>query len=203
VARRLPDSFPYAGNSELRKRPDEVGTTGSRFDLLVDTGDLTVLADVEGPALGVGARVGEYPESLGDRLVGVTQDRVVELQRFGKLAVGLRVVGAGCKVEDVERFEFLAAVPQRLAFQRSATGKGLGKPGDDDGLLTDEIGRSIFFSVGAPHFEGGGLVSDTKRLGAHETSCQCENACEYQSDAHNRPPSRDATSGSRLSDAVL
>lgn len=71
--------------------------------------------------------------------VGVTQDRIVELQRFGECCVLLDRIAACCEVSDVVLTQGLTARTERFAFGRSATGEGFRVPRDHNGLFAFEL----------------------------------------------------------------
>ena len=66
---------------------------------------------------------------------GVAEDGIVRLDMLGELLVRLGIVDAGGEVDDVgEGPDGVAALTERLALGRSATGERFGEPGDDDRL---------------------------------------------------------------------
>ena len=102
-----------------------------RLHLAVDKEDAAVLADVEGVTVGE-PLLHEDAVGLGRLLRGVAEDRVVEAERFGELAVGLGVIAGGGEVGDVEGPDLGAAGTQRLALGGSPAGERLREPGDDE-----------------------------------------------------------------------
>ena len=112
----------------------------TRLDGFVDEEDLSILADVKGPARGKFAFAADHAVGLGRLASGVAQDWVIQFKRLSKLLVRLRGIATGRKIADVELADFVAARTERLALGRSAAGKGFGKPGDHDGLFSFEIG---------------------------------------------------------------
>ncbi len=106
------------------------------IDFLVDCQELAILADVEGPSTRQRTIVVDDAKHASDCLVRVAQDRVVQFQRFGKFAIGFRRIATGREIGDVELTQGGTALTERFALGRSATGKRLGKPGDDHRLLT-------------------------------------------------------------------
>lgn len=74
-------------------------------------------------------------------LVGIAEDRVVQIQRFGKLGVHLVRVTTGGEVGNIELSQSIAALTERLTLGRSATGKRLRIPSDHDNLFAFEIGQ--------------------------------------------------------------
>ena len=117
----------------------QIGTAGLGADLFVDARDLARLVDVERPALGIASARSQNTEGLGDGFPGIAQNGIVYLEFFGELLVGCRVVDTGGKVGDIVTLQLISAVTQRFAFQRSAPGESLRKPGDDNRLLSREL----------------------------------------------------------------
>jgi hypothetical protein len=103
----------------------------------IDEENPSIGADVEGVPGGVAG----LQDAVGLRrpLVGVAEDRIVEAQGLGELAIGVRVIDAGGEVGDLEIPDLRPARTERLAFRRSSAGERLGKPGDDDRLLPPEV----------------------------------------------------------------
>ena len=110
------------------------------IDFLVDCQELLLrcLASLERAAREVALEtiVVDDAKHASDCLVRVAQDRVVQFQRFGKFAIGFRRIATGREIGDVELTQGGTALTERFALGRSATGKRLGKPGDDHRLLT-------------------------------------------------------------------
>src|SRR5204862_7723757 len=95
----------------------DIGPVGGCLDglVLIDGEDLAVLADVKSDAVGhLPVRV-EDAQGSGQLALGIAENGIVNLQRFGKLLVELGSVGAGCEVRDVVFANGLAVVPERLA----------------------------------------------------------------------------------------
>ena len=104
--------------------------------------DLAVDADVERPARRDADRA-EDAVGVGRGLGGIGEEGVVGLDVLSELGVRLGVVDADGEVGDVERSNGFAALTERLAFDRSATGEGFGEPGDDDRLLALVLGERM------------------------------------------------------------
>ena len=102
------------------------------FNLLLDVQDLPVLADDERPAFRNASPFVDDAVFLRGLLRGVAQQRVVEFQLFGEFRVQLDGVAACTKVRDVEFLQGLAALTERLAFDRSPRCVGLRVPRYDD-----------------------------------------------------------------------
>ena len=121
----------------------------ARFDILVDRQDFSIFADVKRPAKRHLALGIDNPVSLGDFCAGIAQDRIVQLDGFGELRVFVRRIATGCEIGDIKFTDVVAARTERLAFRRSPTGEGLGKPGNHDRLFAFEIGKFIGLAVAA------------------------------------------------------
>lgn len=89
--------------AQLLQFQRDVGSVGSGLHLLVDVDDFSFVIDVVSPSTGKTAGT-KATECFGDFLVGVTQDRVVEVKTFRKVSVLFDGVAAGGEVCD---FEFL------------------------------------------------------------------------------------------------
>jgi len=72
--------------------------------------------------------------------VSVRQDWEAGGILFSKGFIVLKAINTRHEVGDVKLANFLVTVTQRLAFESSATGKGLGKERNDDELLVPEVG---------------------------------------------------------------
>ncbi len=104
--------------------------------------------DIEGPAPGQAAgRQG--PKGLAHLLVSVRQDWEAGAILFSKGFIVLKAVNTRHKVGDIKLAYFLVTVTQRLAFESSATGKGLWKERDDDELLVPEVGKRVVVTIAA------------------------------------------------------
>lgn len=130
----------------------DVGTVGGGLHGGVDKEDLSVLPDVDRGAAGHLAISLGNTIRLCDGCIGVTQDRIIELERLGKFRIGLEVVAARCEVGDIEFPDLIATLTERLAFGRSASGEGFRIPGHDHGLLALEVGERIGLAIAS--FQG-------------------------------------------------
>lgn len=111
----------------------------TRFDLLVDVGDLTVLANDVCPAFRDGTRPVNDSVGLGNVFSRIAENRVIEFQLFRKCRVLFNAVTAGCEVGNVEFTQGFAARTERQTLLCSSTGECFGIPGDDDRLLPLEV----------------------------------------------------------------
>ena len=118
-----------------------------RLHLFIDEENLSFRADVIGPTLRHRSALVNNAVSLCDFLSRIAEDGVVQLKRFGELLVQLGGVAAGGKVGNIERTKGVAALTERLALRRSATGKCLGKPRDHNRLLAPEIRQLVGLAV--------------------------------------------------------
>lgn len=141
---------------------------GAHF--LVDLFDDPLLVDVEGPAFGVGSSLVDDAVSLGGFFAGVAEDGIIEVERFGEFLVRFGGVDARGEIRDVERFQCLAVLTERLAFGRSAARERLGKPGDHDPFLALELRQLVGFAVGPGKRPVGRFVADFKLLGGARAS---------------------------------
>src|SRR5262245_27355855 len=101
-------SFRGARNLQVGEALRDVPPRRLGIHLAVDVEDAAVLADVEGVAVGV-PLLHEDAVGSGGLFRGVAQDRVVEAEGFGELAVGLGVIGGGGEVGDVVSLDLGAA----------------------------------------------------------------------------------------------
>ena len=132
----------------------------SGFDRLIDVNDLAIFANVDRPSLGIA--VGRINEAvrLSNLATGIAQQREVELQFVGKLLVQLLFIATGAKISDFKLLQGGAAVTQRLAFRRSATGLCFGIPSDHHRLLPDKIGELVHLAVTALQLKGRRGIAD-------------------------------------------
>lgn len=103
-----------------------------------DVGNLAFFIDDEGDSIRESS-VREDAICFGNLLVGVAQQRKIEIQLLCKLDVGFDRITAGAKVSDVEFTEGFAALTERLAFDSSARRIGLRVPGYDHSRLALEL----------------------------------------------------------------
>ena len=151
---RADDSrYPSLRDAQLREPGGDVRAGLVHVDVAVDVEDLAVLADVEGPALGETDERHQDTVGLGDLLLRVGEERVVEAERLGELLVLLGAVGADPEVGHVEVPDLVAALTERLALPRSATGESLGEPGQDDRLLVLVVRERVGLAVGSDQRE--------------------------------------------------
>ena len=128
----------------------DVRAVGTGLDLLVDGQNFSVFADVERPAERQLSFVGHHAVGSGRNFQRIAQNGIVQFKRFGERLVALGpfdLVATGGEIGDVELANLFAARTERLALGRSATGKGLGIPGDDHRLTALEVGQLVGFSV--------------------------------------------------------
>jgi len=134
---------------------------GSHF--LVNLQDFAVLADVERPSKRHGPRVRHHAVGAGGLLGGIAQDRVIQLQRLGKVDVALGAFGritTGREVSDVKFPQLLAVRTERLALSCSATGECLGIPGNHHGLFASEFRELVRFAITALQREIRSRIAD-------------------------------------------
>jgi len=155
------------------------------FDFLLDVQDFSVLADEECDPAREAAGFVVDAVRFGDFSVRIAQDRVVQIQGLGEVCVLLDGVAACGEVRDVELFQAFAALTERFALSRSATGKGFGVPRHDDDFLVLELCQFIVLAVAAFQFERGGFVAllQVSRSGCRAQSHgngqgQGDNLCE-------------------------
>ena len=111
-----------------------IGAVGTGFNFVVDEENFSVLADVKRPAIGKAA-LREHAVTLGGRFGWVAENGIVGVQGFGKRFVALFAfhwVHAGREESYVEFANVLAALTERFALRRSATGEGFRKPSQHD-----------------------------------------------------------------------
>lgn len=150
---RLPGELRASGEAQGREGAGYILPGALDVDVLVDVADHAVSVHVEGPA----ARV-EPPESgdailTGGHLTGVREQDVLRAQRFGERAILFGFVEADHIHDHVVLSELIGAVPQRLEFLRSARGKGLRKPREDDAAFPPMHRQAVQFAVGAEQLE--------------------------------------------------
>ena len=126
---------------------------------LINEEDLSVFPDVKGPARGILAFAANHAVGLGRFASGVAQDWVIQFEGFSEFFVRLRGVATSGKISDVELADFLAARTERLAFSRSAPGKGFGKPGEHNRLFAFEVGELVGLAVAARKGEIRGWIA--------------------------------------------
>ena len=120
--------------------------------MVVDVSDLALFVDVDRNAAGHASRV-EDSKCLGRFLAGVTENRIIEIERLGELLIDVGWIDASGEVGDIELTQGLAVLTERLALSRSATGERFGIPGDDEGFLAFEIGQFVRLSVAPLHLK--------------------------------------------------
>ena len=144
-------------NLQLSELLDDVSSVVPKFDIFINREDFTVFADVKGPTFGEAAEAyGIFfyqPVSDGGFAGGVTEDWVIQPERLCKFLVGLLLVAARGEVGELIGFDFFADLTERHAFGLSSAGEGLGKPGDDDGFLTDEVRQFVNNSIASHQFK--------------------------------------------------
>ena len=126
---------------------DAVLAVAGRFHLLVDEKDFSFRADVERPTLGERLPIVDNSVSLRSLLSRIAKNGVVQLKRLGELCVLFRRVTTGGKVGNVELTKGVAALTERLALSRSATGERFRIPRNYDRLLAAEIRQLVGLSV--------------------------------------------------------
>ena len=127
---------------------------------------------------------------FGNVLARIAQDRVVHPKRLGKRLVSLFSVNriATCrKIGHVKFADFRAALTERLAFGRSATGEGFGEPRQDDRLLSFVIGELVRFAVAPWQFEVRRGIAGFQRFARGCGSCAAaQQGSQTNADAHGR-----------------
>lgn len=76
-------------------------TCSRGFDLAIHVKDLTILANIESPALRDGSTFMYHAVRLGNFLSWIAEDGIVDTKRFSKSFVVFRSICAGGKVGDV------------------------------------------------------------------------------------------------------
>ena len=129
------------------------------FDFLLNVKNLAFFADEEchSPRKPAGFIVDAV--RLGDFSVRIAEDRVVQIQRLGEVCVLFDGIAACGEVGDVEFFQAFAALTERFALSRSATGKGFGVPCDDDDFFVFELSQFVILAVAAFQLEGWGVIT--------------------------------------------
>ena len=131
--------------------------------------DFAVLADIVGPTIRHPTGI-EAAESVGEFFAGVAQDWVIQVQTFSEVSVFLDVVDAGGEVGNIEFTNEFAALTERLAFFRSATGERFGIPRNYKSFFPFELLRGIGFSIAADQCKIGHLVSNRSFCICHSAS---------------------------------
>ena len=118
---------PSTGHSDTSPRSFSLaaisGPAWARIDLLVDLLDDALLIDVERPAIGEAPLRVQHAVVLGDALVGIAENRVIQIERLGEPLVFLGRVDARCEIGDFQVVEGLAVLTERLAFLGAPAGK--------------------------------------------------------------------------------
>ena len=117
---------------------------------LVDLKNLAIFSNIESPSMWKGSQAGDNSIFFGCFFCGIAQDRVIRLQRFGKIDISFFAVGRVTASREVSCFELsqiIAVLTERLTLFRSATGKRLGKPSDDHGFFTFVIGKFVGLAI--------------------------------------------------------
>ena len=141
-------------NLQALELHDDILAGRFRTDLGIHVQDLAVGADVERPACGELMLGINHAVSGSYLFFGVAEDGIVRLDMLGELLVRLGIVDAGGEVDDVgEGPDVFAALTERLALGRSATGERFGEPGDDDRLAL-VVGQTMRLAVGSLEREG-------------------------------------------------
>ncbi len=150
-------------DAQLLERLGAIVAVGGGLDLFVDFQNLAVFADVKCPPMREGPKGGHHAVGLGGGFGGVAEDGVVRLNRLGEVDVALLAVSGiatGGEVGDVEFSQLFAARTERLALERSAPGKCLGKPGDHHRLFAFVIGELVGVAIAALEREVRGGIAD-------------------------------------------
>ena len=144
---------------------DDVSSVVAEFDTFINREDFTVFADVKGPTFGEAAEAYGifFYQTVSDGCFagGVTEDWVIQPEGLCKFLVGLFLVTARGEVGELIGFDFFADLTERHAFGFSSAGKGLGKPGDDDGFFVLKIRSLVNDSIAAHQFK---IRSDVAHL---------------------------------------
>ena len=138
----------------------------SRRDLPIDVEDAAVLADIERPSRRQ-ADDAEDPIRPSHFLRRIAQDGIIEVQRRGKLRVGLRPIDARGKIPDAKLPQRLAALTERLAFGGSTARKRFREPRDDDRFVSGVVLQPINTAVGAGQREIGRGVARRQNNSRH------------------------------------
>ena len=89
-------------NTQLGQLLGDVGTVFRGLYVLVDVENFAVLADVKRPPVGKAALFVEHAVIVGGFLVGVAENRKVEIERFGEFLIYVGRIDAGRKIGDLE-----------------------------------------------------------------------------------------------------
>ena len=162
IGRRALSRVPFVLallDSQLRQLRRDIRAGRRRLHRFVDVENPAVGADVERPAR---CEAQSAQNTVGGRNLfrRIREDRVVGLDVLGELPVLFRVIDAGREVSDVELPDGLAALTERLAFGRSTASERFRKPGEHDGALALEVGKSIGLAVRPWKVEGRSRIAD-------------------------------------------
>lgn len=119
----------------------------AEINLFLDREQFAVFTDEKSPTLGKRSVVIDHSEHSCRVTFGITQDRIIQLQRLGEIFVLLFTITAGCEVGDIKFTKGRSALTERFALQRSATRKRFRVPGNHDRLFTLEIGKLVGLSI--------------------------------------------------------
>lgn len=139
-------------NTKFGKLSSDIITVRLGFHFGVDERNLAFCVDVERPTLGNCAVRVNDTVSFSDAFFRIAQDRVVEIEALGKISILFDGIATSCEVGDVEFPDLFAALTERLAFGRSAPGKGFGIPSDNN-RLPFEFRQFVGFAVAAFEFK--------------------------------------------------
>jgi hypothetical protein len=94
-----------SAHAQLVEPRRDLGPVGARVDLFQYVEDRAVGVDDEGPPLGIGPALVDHTIRRGDFLVGVTQNRIVQIEARGESPVRFGRVTAGGKEGNIEAVE--------------------------------------------------------------------------------------------------
>src|SRR2546428_3169603 len=108
----------------------------------IDVENAAVLANVKRPARRK-SRGAEHAVCTRNRPPWIAQDGIVDAERCGERAIGLRRVNARAEIFCLESAQRAAARSDRFAFFRARARERLRKPCDDDRVAVAEIAEPI------------------------------------------------------------
>ena len=129
------------------------------FDQLVDVEDLPIFANIVTPAKWKSSFLSDHAVGFGHFSSGVAKNRIIEFELFCKPRVVFIRIATGGKVSNIKLPDGIAALTERLTFERSATSERFGEPGDHNRLLPFEIGKFVRLAVASGKLEVGSCIT--------------------------------------------
>jgi hypothetical protein len=158
----------HAQFGQLRR---DILTSGRCPHALIDVDNPSVWTDVERPSCCHTHRAQDAVR-LCSFFRRIRKDRIIGVDVLGKFLVGFRVVYAHREVGDIECANRGAALTERLAFRRSATGERFWEPRQYDSAFAFEISKRVNLAVGAWQAEGGRRITHFQHRGLLRESQQ-------------------------------